>query len=334
MMADSIGIIVQAFQHHRLPLRFFFTSRVEEHILDKFTAPPALATTYRLNLHDFDAKVDIRTFFRSQFSTIYEQKRRLMRNVTLPWPSESDLNTLVGKSSGSFAFASTLIKFVNDGRDLPHRQLRAGLESHSGLDPLYTQVLQSAPHSPYFTRVFTTIITITKELSITDLACLLEIEGGAVIHALEGVQSIVMVPEDDEQPVRLFHTSLRDFLTTKARSEYLFMNPPICHLSTAGDCLAVMTAHDCVDIYESEALEFAAISWCDHMLSAIKEDGGSNHLLFQNHAIMNELTNFVSRSFDSWVNSIIFHGKAWDIFKELESLLSALKVRLLPHISL
>ena len=138
MMANVISIIAQAFRHHRLPLRFFFTSRVEEHILDRFTAPPALAATYRLNLHDFDAKVDIHTFFRSQFSTIYEQKHRLMRNVTLPWPSESDLNTLVEKSSGSFAFASTLTKFVNDGRDLPHQRLRVALKCHAGLDPLYT----------------------------------------------------------------------------------------------------------------------------------------------------------------------------------------------------
>jgi hypothetical protein len=239
----------------------------------------------------------------------------------------------VEKSSGSFAFASTLIKFVNDGRDLPHRQLRAGLESHSGLDPLYTQVLQSAPHSPHFTRVFDTIITIEEQLSITDLGCLLQIEGGDVVHALEGVQSIIMVPEDDEHPVQLFHTSLRDFLTTKARSEHLFMNPTICHLSTAADCLAVMTAHDGVDIYESGGLKYAAQTWCHHMLSAIKEDN-SNHLFFQNHAILNKLTNFVSRSFDSWINSIIFHEQANTILRTLDSLLSVLKVRRLPCISL
>ncbi|KIM73846.1 hypothetical protein PILCRDRAFT_14919 [Piloderma croceum F 1598] len=334
MMANLIGIVARAFQYHRLPLRFFFTSRVEEHILDRFAASPALAATYRVNMHDFDANVDIRTFFRSQFTTIYEQKRRLMRNVPLPWPSESDLDKLVGKSSGSFAFASTLIKFVNDGRDLPHRQLRAGLESHSGLDPLYTQVLQSAPCGPHFTRVFVTIITIKEQLSITGLSCLLQIEGGDVVHALEGVQSIIMVPEDDEQPVRLFHTSLRDFLTTKARSEHLFMNPTICHLSTAADCLAVMTAHDDHDIYESGGLKYAAQSWCHHMLSVINEDGGSNDFFFQNHVIMNKLTNFVSRSFDSWINSIIFHEVAYHILHTLDSLLSVLMVRLLPCISL
>ena len=244
--------------------------------MERFTSSPALPATYRLNLHDFDPTVDIHTFFRSQFTTIHERNHQCMPNVTLPWPSESDLSTLVWQSSGSFAFTSTLIKFVNDGRDLPHRRLQGAFQGHWGLDPLYTQVLQSTPHSPYFTQVFTTIITIREQLSITDLACLLQIEGGDVIHVLEGVQSIIMVPEDDEQPVRLFHTSLQDFLTTKAHSENLFMNPPICHLSTAGDCLVAMTAHDGIDIYESGALEFAAISWCDHMMSAINEDGGGN----------------------------------------------------------
>ena len=63
MMADLIGIIAESFRHHRLPLRFFFTSRVEEHILDRFTASLALGATYRLNLHDFDADLDIRRFF-------------------------------------------------------------------------------------------------------------------------------------------------------------------------------------------------------------------------------------------------------------------------------
>ena len=101
------------------------------------------------------------------------------------------------------------------------------------------------------------------------------------------------------------------------------MNLPTCHLSIASDCLAVMTTHDGDDMYESGGLKYAAITWCDHMLSAINEDGGNNHLVFQNHTIINKLTNFVSRSFDSWVNSIIF--------TTLDSFLSVLKLRLLHH---
>jgi hypothetical protein len=183
---------------------------------------------------------------------------------------------------------------------------RTALQSHSGLDPLYTQVLESASHSHHFTRVLQTIIIIATPVSITDLACLLQIEGGDVIHALQGVQSIIMVPEDDEQPVRLLHTSLRDFLTTQARSQHLFVNPATCHLSMATDCLSAMTAHHGDIIYEIEILQYAAQNWCHHLLSAVKEGGGGVYLLSQDDAFVNTLIGFLSGSFDPWMNSIIF----------------------------
>jgi hypothetical protein len=153
-----------------------------------------------------------------------------MRDISLPWPLEGDLRTLVKNSSGSFIFAFTLINFVNDGSDLPHQKLCAALQSHSGLNPLYTQVLQSMSHSHHFMHVLQTIITIPEPFSIMDLAHFLQIEGGDVIHALQGVQSIIMVPKDDERPVRLFHTSLQDFLTTLAHSHDFFINPVTSHL--------------------------------------------------------------------------------------------------------
>jgi hypothetical protein len=114
-----------------------------------------------------------------------------------------------------------------------------------------------------------------------------------------------MVPEDDEQPVRLFHTSLRDFLTTRARSQNLFINPVTCHLSVAIDCLTVMTAHHGDIVYEIQILKYAARSWCHHLLSAITEGGGGDYLFSHYDAFMNTLIGFVSGALDSWVNSII-----------------------------
>jgi hypothetical protein len=322
MVAEFIGIVAQAFRDHQLFLRFFFTSRVEEHIRSMFATSPALDVTYCLNLHDFNAGRDIHTFFRSRFATIYQQKHRLMRHVSLPWPSESDLDELVEKSSESFIFAFTLVNFVNDGSDLPHRKLRAALQTHSGLDPLYTQVLQSAPRGPYFTGVLETIITIAEPVSIMDLACLLQVEGGDVIHALQGVQSIIMVPEDDEQPVRLFHTSLRDFLTSRIRSGSFFINPVTSHLSIAADCLAVMVTHRGDIIYDIEMLEYAARSWCHHLLSAIKMGDGSDLLFSQDSAFgICTLTDFVSGAFDSWINSILLQGEIYKISQTLKLVL-------------
>jgi NACHT domain len=320
MIADFISIVGCAFRDHRLPLRFFFTSRVEEHIQSIFAVSPTVGITDCISLHDFNADDDIRTFFLSYFATIYEQKHRLMRGIPLPWPSERDLHTLIENSSGSFIFAFTLVKFVNDGSDLPHRKLHAALQSHSGLDPLYTQVLQSASLGYHSTRIIQTIIAIPEPLSITDLAYLLQIEGGDVIHALQGVQSIIMVPADDKQPIWLFHTSLRDFLTTQSRSHDLFIDLAASHLSVAADCLRVMTAHGDI-IYEIKALEYAARRWCNHLLSAIQEEGGSDCLLSQKDAFMNTLMGFVSGAFDPWINSIIWQVESHNITKALDLVL-------------
>ena len=179
--------------------------------------------------------------------------------------------------------------------------------------------LQSVSRSHQFDRILQTIITITEPLSITDLARLLRIEGEVVIRLLEEVQSIIVVPEDDEQPVRLFHTSLRDFLTTEARSGHLFIDPPICHLLTAADCLAVITNHG-DGIYASRGLKYAACSWGHHLRSAIY-DGVDGHHYANDGVFMPNLMAFESCSLDSWINSIIVQERSTDILKALDSIL-------------
>jgi hypothetical protein len=42
-----------------------------------------------------------------------------MRNIPRPWPSHTDLEALVGKASGSFIFAFTLINLIDDGGRVP-----------------------------------------------------------------------------------------------------------------------------------------------------------------------------------------------------------------------
>ena len=137
-----------------------------------------------------------------------------------------------------------------------------------------------------------------------------------------------MVPEDDEQPVRLLHTSLRDFLTTQARSQHLFINPVTCHLSMATDCLSAMTAHHGDIIYKIKILTYAARNWCYHLLSTVKEREGGVDLLSKDDAFMNALIGFVSGSFDSWMNTIILQIDIKDIVKILGSLL---QVSVIPH---
>jgi len=127
LMREFVEGVIRTFQeNHGLPLQVIITSRVDEHIQEALETPAAFSVVRRLSLPDFDARADIRAFFESGLCTLYSQKRRLMRDVSPPWPSKSDINSLVDKSGGSFLLAASLIDFIGS-RGLPQDNLRSVL---------------------------------------------------------------------------------------------------------------------------------------------------------------------------------------------------------------
>jgi hypothetical protein len=296
LMAEFIEVVISACQDgSQFPFRLFFTSRMEEHLLKKLEAQAARSVIYRLALPDFEASNDIRTFFQSRFSTIYEENRRLMGDVPLPWPSQLDLEALVEKAAGSFLFAFTLVNFVNDGSDLPHRKLSIALGAHAGLDPLYTQVLSAGAHCHIFKRVLGTIMLLAYPVSIISLGHLLQLETADILRALLRIQSIVLIPEDDEQPVQLFHTSLRDFLTSQPRSGKFFIDPPICHTSIAIDCLKLMAVSLKRDsVFRGAVSEYVCGNWCHHLHQSLIERGNNFLNPSFKYSVLSCLTNFKS----------------------------------------
>lgn len=120
---DLITLLADGCRDNRLPLRFCLTGQAEDWIQALFEDSPVGRMTYFLALEEFDAHDDIRTFFQVQL-----RSWRSMRNGPRPWPSSLDLDRLVAKSSGLFIIASTIVKFVNDGSDLPHQRLQTALE--------------------------------------------------------------------------------------------------------------------------------------------------------------------------------------------------------------
>jgi hypothetical protein len=125
LMEEFIEVVTDACRDIRpFPFRIFLTSRVEEHLRKKLEALAARSIIYPLDLKNFDASNDIRKFFQSQFSTIYEENHELMtmRDISRPWPSNSVLEALIEKAEGSFLFAT---KFINsiDVKDMPRQRL-------------------------------------------------------------------------------------------------------------------------------------------------------------------------------------------------------------------
>jgi NACHT domain len=329
LMAEFIGIVIDECRRGRqLPIRFFFTSRIEEHIKKKLETSSARSAMYPLALQDFDAAIDIRRFYRFQFNTIYEETR-LMRGVPRPWPSEVELDELVSVAAGSFIFAVTLIRFINDGSALPHKKLPTAIAAHPGLDPLYTQVFSAAPRTGNSKRVIGTIMLLNALIPIMSLADLLQLEVSDVLEPLLPLQSILMIPANDDKPVQLFHTSLRDYLTTRSRSGEFYVNPPARHFFIAVDCLKSVTGYTRDHIFEKEPQEYACANWCYHFRSSLAT-GGGNYVTDPSTGdfLISCLRSF---SFDSWVNTLIFNSKYDAIMNDLDALLSALKVVFCLH---
>ena len=58
-----------------------------------------------------------------------------MRDIPEPWPSRSDIDRLVARSSSLFMLAAIIVKFVDDGSSFPCLKLQAVLASLDGGQP-------------------------------------------------------------------------------------------------------------------------------------------------------------------------------------------------------
>jgi hypothetical protein len=106
-----------------------------------------------LRLHDVERSSvdsDIKLFFRTQLSDI--AKTRSDCDFTQDWPTPSDVDILCKKAAGFFIYASTVVKFIGFKHCIPTTQLEriislpqsTAREGRSGIDLLYTQVLEQA----------------------------------------------------------------------------------------------------------------------------------------------------------------------------------------------
>jgi hypothetical protein len=129
-MEDLVILLNEACRDDRLPLRFCLTSRVDAPILASPEASTKRRRTHSLALETFDARGDIRIFFESEFKKIYRRNRMgSMRDIPEPWPSRSDIDRLVARSSSLFMLAAIIVKFVDDESSPPHLKLQTVLSS-------------------------------------------------------------------------------------------------------------------------------------------------------------------------------------------------------------
>jgi len=304
-MVAFIDLLLNAFPGRSyLPFRILLTSRVEEHIRKRFDVSGTQSVLYHLDIAAYDARLDIQAYLQKQFNCIYDQNLRVMQRIPKPWPSSKDLSVLLNKAGSSFAFAMTLIQFVG-GYPMPHKALQKMLESGvNGLDPLYEQVLSSASGTADFLQILGTIMILENNKSITFLGSLLHLQNEDVVCELLGVQSIINIPGNDNEPIMLYHTSLRDFLTIKSRSQQYFIDPPLRHLHLAIHCLKHLTEYPSKDFFEGDVIKYASFNWPHHILLGFQKQE-----LNVDETIMTSLVTLIEHllTFQSktWYNTVL-----------------------------
>jgi hypothetical protein len=250
-----LSVLSSATRCSAIPLVFLITSRPEQDIRQSFNAEPLNSLTRRLVLDDnYKPDEDIKVFLQSTFNDI---KKNHPSKDFLPasWPSDSDVESLVKKSSGQFIYVSTVMKFVDSPRHRPTERLNMilGLQPtgknmpFASLDELYMHIFLGVTDITAVIKVFEVLLLFPplSNATIVDVEKFLFLEPGELQIILSDLHSIIAVPSPQEDAkairhLRLFHASLGDFLLDKARSGKLFIDAREAHAHMARYCIKHM----------------------------------------------------------------------------------------------
>ena len=240
----------------KLPaVKFFITGRPEPRIRTGFRLPLLEPLTQIFLLHEVKLSSvgqDIRLYLEEKLTGM--AKRRSDFDLTHPWPCDKDLTTLTKKSSGLFIFASTLARFIESEHHEPNERLQLIIaapdstvhEGRAGIDPLYAHVFLHAFSNvrddtvfANLRRVLAAVVLAFNPLSRRQIAEILDIKSSLITATLRHLHSVLLVPHEDSEKIRIFHKSFPDFLQDPYRcsDQRFFISSPVYHAVMALACL-------------------------------------------------------------------------------------------------
>jgi len=239
-------------------VKFFITGRPESRIQSGFRLKSLRPITEVLKLHEVERSLvdsDIKLFLRTGLTNIAEIRSDC--DETEDWPTLHDIDILCKKAAGLFIYASTVVKFVAFEHGSPTERLAlivslpqsTAHEGKSGIDLLYTQVLEQAFHDvdldeqvlySRFRSVVGAVLLVFNPLPVEVLSTLLRMPH--ISTTLRALYSLLLVPENKSHPIRVFHKSFPDFLTDNKRckDERFFIDPSVHHQTILLSCLYLM----------------------------------------------------------------------------------------------
>jgi hypothetical protein len=224
------------------PLVWIIASRPEPHITSFFSRPEIkpVHEMQQILVDSDEAREDVTCYLRDKFREVQLASVTIR---TLPrWPSEDDFSKIAEASSGLFAYASTVVRYIGDPTcGNPVGQLNEVLEvidtgtsaSLSGedhpmarLDALYAHIMSKIPNK---------VKADTRKLllSVVDYPCgcdsfqitcnMLGITQDAAYGATHHIRAIAIIPEPHEaldDDLQFVHKSYLDYLRDFNRSGF------------------------------------------------------------------------------------------------------------------
>ena len=240
-------------------VKFFLTGRPEPRIQKGFHLPSLVEATDIFVLHHIksdEVNSDIQKFFENSFMELSHCHTGLDN-----WPAKKQVDTLCERAAGLFVYAAATVKFIDNPKYRPRKQLdlllkspessspegKSQLSANKSLDSLYASILHeafgagSAEKDSEFHSILTAVVIAANPLSPSAIATLLGIDPEDAILLLLSVHSLLILDEDINKPVKPFHKSFPDFITDPTRCiNQRFYISPSHHLGFLVNCLNLM----------------------------------------------------------------------------------------------
>ncbi|KAJ7660270.1 hypothetical protein DFH06DRAFT_392951 [Mycena polygramma] len=234
VQAMLLKLIIEGLRTGAFPVRVLIASRPEPHLRELLQASTNFDVCRHLQLFpDPTAYHDIHRYLCDEFSRIRDC--HTSRGIPLEggWPGEDAINHLVEKSSGTFIYAVTVVRYIDEEYSHPAERLDSVLaldpQSTAPLDNLYSQILSTVPDRAVLRRVLHVVVQ-KHCFDPEEIDDALQLRTGTSRLVLRRLHSLLSVP-----PVRtmyfrnrvtVLHASLGDFLRDPARSLDLCITAP------------------------------------------------------------------------------------------------------------
>jgi len=257
--ASAILSVLGQFVKQLSPVKFFITGRPEPRIRTGFRLPLLEPLTQIFLLHKVEPSAvdsDIQLYLSQRLTAIAKQRSDLQ--LPDPWPHKSEIITLTKKSSGLFIFASTLVRFIGSEYHEPTERLQLVIseanstthEGRAGIDFLYSQILLhafSGAHEPAvfgnMRRVLGAVVLAFNPLSRKELSILLGTPIALISTTLRHLHSVILIPTDETEEIRVFHKSFPDYLQDNERctDPRFLIDPKTHHGDMVLSCLELVS---------------------------------------------------------------------------------------------